>query len=57
MPVDIVVPSEDILGAYSNVEKFVITSQLLADDFHSTNLIICHVPMTSKCLDCSVASN
>jgi hypothetical protein len=39
MPVDIVVPSEGILGAVSNDEKFVITSQLLADDFRSVNPI------------------
>jgi hypothetical protein len=39
MPVDIVVPSEGILGAYSNDEKFLITSQLLAGDFHSVNLL------------------
>jgi len=39
MPVDIVVPSEGILGACSNDEKFVVTSQLLADDFRSANLV------------------
>ena len=39
MPVGIVVPSEGILGAYSNGEKFEITSQLLAGDFHSVNLM------------------
>jgi hypothetical protein len=39
MPVDIAVPSEGILGAYSNYEKFVLPSQLLAYDFRSVNPI------------------